>query len=108
MDQNAPFPGGRLFSYGTLMFEAVVRALLGRVVLSRPATLADYERQAIERESWGCEGPGLVSRPRGNRAGPGAGGARAARAGAPRSLRGLRRAATNGSRSRSLPRRARP
>jgi len=48
-----PMPGNRmgraLFIYGTLQFTAMMRAVLGRELALRPATLTGYARYAIRR-----------------------------------------------------------
>lgn len=45
-----------LFAYGTLMFPAVIQSVVGRVPMSRPATIQGYRRLEVTGESF----PGLI------------------------------------------------
>lgn len=49
----------RLFCYGTLQVPGVIRALIGRVPVARPATLPDYRRGQLVRRRW----PGVTPEP---------------------------------------------
>jgi gamma-glutamylcyclotransferase (GGCT)/AIG2-like uncharacterized protein YtfP len=51
-----------LFTYGTLMFPAVVKCLIGRVPEYRPAAIEGYRRLEVAGESY----PGLIKE-KGNR-----------------------------------------
>lgn len=54
-----PYPEGRLFVYGTLMIDEVVKQLLGQPMPSKDAVLYGYERKGIRRGEKGAKGPVL-------------------------------------------------
>jgi gamma-glutamylcyclotransferase (GGCT)/AIG2-like uncharacterized protein YtfP len=56
MVSNLPY-----FVYGTLLFDEIVEALTGEVFASRPATLLDYRRCAVQAPGREGEGPAIVA-----------------------------------------------
>jgi gamma-glutamylcyclotransferase (GGCT)/AIG2-like uncharacterized protein YtfP len=48
--------GGPLFAYGTLMFPAVIKSVIGRIPDSRSAVIKGYRRLEVAGESF----PGLI------------------------------------------------
>jgi cation transport regulator ChaC len=48
--------GGPLFAYGSLMFPAVIKSVIGRVPKSRPALIKGYRRLVVTGEFF----PGLI------------------------------------------------
>ncbi|HEY5704430.1 MAG TPA: gamma-glutamylcyclotransferase family protein [Terrimicrobiaceae bacterium] len=54
---EVPFRGRRLFAYGTLMFPAVIKSVIGRVPDSHSAVISGYRRLEVAGESF----PGLVT-----------------------------------------------
>ncbi len=59
LDRFLPLGPMALFTYGTLLFPEVLRALLGRVPQSQPASAAGWRVAALENRSY----PGLVEAP---------------------------------------------
>jgi gamma-glutamylcyclotransferase (GGCT)/AIG2-like uncharacterized protein YtfP len=59
LDRFLPLGSMALFTYGTLLFPEVLRALLGRVPQSQPASAAGWRVAALENRSY----PGLVEAP---------------------------------------------
>ncbi len=52
-----------LFVFGTLLFDEIVRALIERTPLARPATLAGYRRAEIREPGRLARGPAIVESP---------------------------------------------
>lgn len=50
-----------LFAYGTLLFDEILIALLGKVPEKRSAALEGYSRYAIDRGPGGAKGPVIFS-----------------------------------------------
>jgi hypothetical protein len=48
--------GGPLFAYGSLMFPAIIKSVIGRVPKSRPSLIKGYQRLVVAGEFF----PGLV------------------------------------------------
>jgi gamma-glutamylcyclotransferase (GGCT)/AIG2-like uncharacterized protein YtfP len=59
IDRFLPLESTTLFTYGTLLFPEVLRALLGRVPQSQPASTAGWRVAALENRHY----PGLVATP---------------------------------------------
>jgi gamma-glutamylcyclotransferase (GGCT)/AIG2-like uncharacterized protein YtfP len=53
---EASYDGRPLFAYGTLMFPAVVKSVIGRIPDSRPGVINGYQRLKVAGESF----PGLI------------------------------------------------
>ncbi len=50
------YDGRPLFAYGTLMFPAVIKSVIGRIPDSRPAVINGYQRLKVAGELF----PGLI------------------------------------------------